>query len=173
MTFIFQYSNFFQKSFSYWKKYTYNYSWNFFFILISVSSVKPKWQRILQDEGKGLSVSWKFNTNESLLNCLVNDHQSNFVAGMKSKFGVNSKRDDTTLLYGTDISFLIQPFNSSIHLGKYQLQINTTNGKDIFHYDVDFELFLKSAENMEAGKFLLNFLLRSWKSFSRYFECAQ
>ena len=125
-----------------------------------MSSVKPKWQRILQDEGKGLSVSWKFNTNESLLNCLVNDPQSNFVAGMKSKFGVNSKRDDTTLLYGTDISFLIQPFNSSIHLGKYQLQINTTNGKDIFHYDVDFELFLKSAENMEAGKFLLNFLLR-------------
>lgn len=87
-----------------------------------------------------------------MLNCLINDHQSNFVVGMRNKFVVDSTRDDITMLYGSDISFLIQPFNSSIHLGEYQLQINTTNGKDIFHYDVDFELLLKSADNMKKGE---------------------
>ena len=71
---------------------------------------------------------------------------------MNKKLAVSSIRDDTTILYGTNISFLIEPFNSSIHLGKYQLQINTTDGNDNFHYDVDFEISLKTAENMKPRK---------------------
>ena len=129
---------------------TFNQSSTFYLISI-VSCIKPRWQRISQDEGKAIAVTWKFNENERLVDCAVHRNISNEVFAVMKGTRVTSFNDFTTMIYGSDISFLVKPFNSSIHFGNYQLHINTTNGLDVFHYDVGFQLALKTADDLKDG----------------------
>ena len=113
--------------------------------------IKPQWQSIKQDEGKLVTVTWNFNGNETIVDCNVKHNNTRIVAGMK-KTRVLTYTNEVTMLYGTALSMLIKPFNSTLHLGNYVLSINTTNGIDIFHYDATFELAVKTLKDVEEGK---------------------
>ena len=60
--------------------------------------------------------------------------------------------DDTAMLYGTNLAFLISPFNSSMRTGRYTLEANMTNGVvSVITYKAEFELALKSDKDKEEG----------------------
>ncbi|XP_066914494.1 uncharacterized protein [Clytia hemisphaerica] len=110
--------------------------------------ISPSWQRISQDDGKMLSVSWDFNANETLLNARIKHNDGRIVAGM-NKTQVLTFDPDFTMVYGTSISMFIKPFNLSLHFGSYNLNIKTTNGVKDFAYNAAFELAKKTIKDVE------------------------
>jgi hypothetical protein len=127
--------------------------------------MKPEWQRVLQDEGKTIKVIWSPNGNETLTRCMVRNQNKEIVGGFaNNKINLMGFAQDIAMVYGTQLAFLVSPFNSSLRTGRYTMQANTTNGIKDISYEVQFELGLKSDEDKEEG------IIQSWTGNTKDFS---
>ena len=95
---------------------------------------------------------WKFNANETLSVASILKNKTEYMTGINGLGFDLGRRDDVTLIYGSELSFVVKPFNASIHEGKYTLKVNTTNKVADFSYEVNFELAQKTVDDEFEGK---------------------